>query len=106
MSRPGQRTHPLAAQALREPYGIDLADRRPRHLDALRGHRFDYVITLCDRVREVCPEFGDHGRRLHWSTPDPAGQDDPGAFARVAADIDARVRYLLPVLVQTQEARP
>ncbi|MFA1550654.1 hypothetical protein [Actinomadura chokoriensis] len=34
--------------------------------------RRDHVITLCDKAREVCPEFGDRARRVHWSVPDPA----------------------------------
>jgi ArsR family transcriptional regulator, arsenate/arsenite/antimonite-responsive transcriptional repressor / arsenate reductase (thioredoxin) len=109
-SRPKPGVHPHAVQVLREQYGIDIADQRPRHLDTLRGHRFDYVITLCDKAREVCPEFGDHSRRVHWSVPDPAtaghAEDGHDAFGDAAADIDTRVRYLLPVLAQTSEARP
>src|SRR6185369_5526836 len=48
--------HPNTVRVLR-PYGIELAGRPPQHLGAFEGERFDYVITLCDRVREVCPEF-------------------------------------------------
>ena len=61
-SQPKPRLHPNAVRVLREQFGIDIADQRPRHLDTLAGRRFDYVITLCDKVREVCPEFGDHPR--------------------------------------------
>jgi protein-tyrosine-phosphatase len=94
---------------LREEFGIDIADRYPRHLDSLAGQRFDYVITLCDRVREICPDFGDHPRSVHCSVPDPAtsgGTDQDGypAFIRVAAQIDTQIRHLLPVLAVT--ARP
>ncbi|MBP2704191.1 helix-turn-helix domain-containing protein [Microbispora sp. RL4-1S] len=107
-SRPKAHVHPHAVRVLRERYGIDIAGRQPRHLDTLRGRRFDYVITLCDRAREVCPEFGDHARRVHWSIPDPAtagrAEDSHAAFAHAAADMDARVRHLLPVLAQTPEA--
>ena len=39
--------------------GIDIAGRRRKHLDEFAGRRFDYVVSLCDRVREVCPEFPD-----------------------------------------------
>jgi protein-tyrosine-phosphatase/DNA-binding transcriptional ArsR family regulator len=105
-SRPKPRLHPSAVRVLRDNFGIDVADRRPRHLDTLTGRPFDYVITLCDRVREVCPEFGDRSRRLHWSVPDPAvagDSDQTGypAFIRTATDIDIRVRHLLPVLATT-----
>ncbi|MFI7041675.1 ArsR family transcriptional regulator [Microbispora rosea] len=108
-SRPAARMNPHAVRVLREQYGIDIADRRPRHLDTLRDRRFDYVITLCDKVRESCPEFGDHARWIHWSTPDPAAagrseQDVHAALGRATADIDTRIRHLLPVLAQTPEA--
>ncbi|MDA2804192.1 arsenate reductase/protein-tyrosine-phosphatase family protein [Nocardiopsis suaedae] len=109
-SAPKERVHPAAVRVLRERYGIDIAERRPRHLDTLAGRRFDYVVTLCDRVREVCPEFPGRPRRIHWSVPDPApaagrGADGgadrsaDGGFARTAAEIEARVRHLLPVLI-------
>ena len=48
--------HPNAVRVMRER-GIDLAGRRSKHLGEFAGQRFDYVISLCDRVREVCPEF-------------------------------------------------
>ncbi|TDD32281.1 ArsR family transcriptional regulator [Actinomadura sp. KC06] len=108
-SHPKQRLHPDAVQVLRDRYGIDVADRRPRPLSALAGRRFDYVISLCDKVREVCPDFGDQARRVHWSLPDPAaeGGADRAAFVQTAADIDTRIRYLLPRLVHpSREVSP
>ena len=51
--------HPNAVRVMRE-HGIDMAGRRSKHLEEFAGQRFDYVITLCDRVREVCPEFPGH----------------------------------------------
>jgi protein-tyrosine-phosphatase/DNA-binding transcriptional ArsR family regulator len=110
-SRPKPRLHPNTIRVLRETFGIDVASQCPQHLDALAGHRFHHVITLCDRAREVCPEFPHHPRRVHWSIPDPATADDTDqagypAFRRTAGDIDTRIRYLLPILAQTQEAQP
>jgi protein-tyrosine-phosphatase/DNA-binding transcriptional ArsR family regulator len=100
-SNPKQHIHPHAVRALREEFGIDIADQRPRHLNTVAGGRFDHVITLCDKVREVCPDFGDDPRLIHWSIPDPAGRDTYPDFVRVAAEIDTRVRHLLPVLATT-----
>ncbi|SDM04483.1 Protein-tyrosine-phosphatase [Nonomuraea maritima] len=98
-SHPRPRLHPHAVRVLRQHYGIDLTDQRPRHLGTMTGRRFDYVISLCDKVREACPEFDDHPRRLHWSIPDPDA-DGGGypAFDRTATDIDTRVRHLHPIL--------
>jgi protein-tyrosine-phosphatase/DNA-binding transcriptional ArsR family regulator len=104
-SHPKPRLHPHAVRVLRRTFGIDIAAQRPRHLDALADHRFDYVITLCDRAREACATFGGQARRLHWSIPDPAAGGDTAlgpAFTRVARDIDTRLRHLCPVLATTR----
>lgn len=103
--------HPNAVRVLRA-HGIDLSGRPPQHLSVVAGERFDYVISLCDRVREVCPEFPGHPALIHWSIPDPAtaadatasdatASDDTAsypAFCRTAVELDTRIRFLLPVL--------
>jgi protein-tyrosine-phosphatase/DNA-binding transcriptional ArsR family regulator len=94
----GSRPRPIhpAAVAAMAAHGIDLAAARPKHLDEFTGQRFDYVVTVCDRVREVCPEFPGHPAAMHWSIPDPAtAPDGPPAFDRVAADLADRIEYLL-----------
>jgi protein-tyrosine-phosphatase/DNA-binding transcriptional ArsR family regulator len=109
-SHPKPRIHPDAVQVLREDYGIDMPDQRPRHLDTVVDRRFDHVISLCDKVREVCPDFPDDPRRTHWSISDPSTASDVDqtgypAFRRTAAEINTRIRYLLPVL-NSREAYP
>lgn len=103
-SRPRPRLHPGTVRVLREHYGIDVGDQPTRHLDTLTGRRFDLVISLCDRVREVCPDFPDQARRIHWSIPDPAPTEpaDDSAFRQTAAEIDRRIHHLLPVLAATR----
>ncbi|WP_421119281.1 ArsR family transcriptional regulator [Aquihabitans daechungensis] len=100
-SRP-KPLHPNAVRVLREEYGIDISGRRSKHLDAVRDERFDQVVTLCDRVREVCPELPGRPEAVHWSMPDPSEGDPDGdddatypAFRRTAADIDSRLGFLL-----------
>jgi thioredoxin type arsenate reductase len=94
--------HPNAVRAMHER-GIDISRRRSKHLGRFVGQRFDYVITLCDRVREVCPEFPAHPDLVHWSIPDPAqetGNDDATypAFGRVADELTSRVRFLVELI--------
>lgn len=105
-TRPKPRLHPHAVRVLRKAFGIDISGQRPRHLGAEAGRRFDHVVTLCDKAREACPEFPHHPRRVHWSIPDPARAKDTDqasypAFQHTAADIDTRIRHLLPVLAAT-----
>jgi hypothetical protein len=70
--------HPNAVRVMRAR-GVDLGGRRSKHLSTFTGERFDYVISLCDRVREVCPEFP--GARA-----DPL--EHPGPGARTGGDED------------------
>ena len=100
-SRP-KPLHPNAVRVLRE-YGIDLPDRSPQQLSVFEHDSFDYVITLCDRVREVCPEFTGAAEQVHWSIPDPAAaggsdEDTYPAFQRMAAEMDRRIGFLLAAL--------
>jgi ArsR family transcriptional regulator, arsenate/arsenite/antimonite-responsive transcriptional repressor / arsenate reductase (thioredoxin) len=99
-SRP-KALHANAVRAMRER-GIDIAGQRPKHLDEFAEARFDRVITLCDRVREVCPDFPGDPEPAHWSIPDPAagGDDDVTypAFLATAAELETRVGFLLAAL--------
>ena len=102
-TRPKSVMHPNVVRVLREEFGIDISGQDPRHLDTLADHRFDTVVTLCDKAREVCPDFGDDARWIHWSIPDPSAPggtdaDTYPAFQATAAEIDTRIRYLLPIL--------
>jgi ArsR family transcriptional regulator, arsenate/arsenite/antimonite-responsive transcriptional repressor / arsenate reductase (thioredoxin) len=94
--------HPNAVRVMSER-GIDISGRRSKHLSELSGERFDYVISLCDRVREVCPEFPGRPELIHWSVPDPArgvGSDDETfpEFERTARELETRVRFLIPTI--------
>ncbi|WP_239165123.1 arsenate reductase/protein-tyrosine-phosphatase family protein [Actinoplanes palleronii] len=90
--------HPSAVSTM-AARGIDLAGARPKHLGEFTGQHFDYVITLCDRVKEVCPGFPGHPRPVHWSIADPAaGPDGPPAFERTADELTQRIGFLLHTL--------
>ena len=58
--------HPYAVRVLAQR-GIDISGLSSTHLNVLVGERFDVIVTLCDRVREVCPEFPGHPNLIHWS---------------------------------------
>ena len=95
--------HPNAVRVMREEHGVDLAGHESKHLSVFADQRFDWVISLCDKVREVCPEFAGDPETIHWSIPDPAAghADDEAsypAFQRTAAELETRIGFLLAVL--------
>ena len=104
--------HPNAVRAMAER-GVDIAGRPTKHLSRFARNRFDHVVTLCDKVKEVCPEFPGRPPLAHWSMPDPsaagAGSDDSyAAFVRTADEIEERVGLLLTQLAvahRTEEHR-
>jgi ArsR family transcriptional regulator, arsenate/arsenite/antimonite-responsive transcriptional repressor / arsenate reductase (thioredoxin) len=100
--------HPNAVRVMGER-GIDIAGRRSKHLSEFTGRRLDYVVSLCDRVREVCPEFPAGPDLIHWSIPDPSRASDSdaetyAAFQRTADELTIRIGFLLARLEPTQEA--
>jgi ArsR family transcriptional regulator, arsenate/arsenite/antimonite-responsive transcriptional repressor / arsenate reductase (thioredoxin) len=101
--------HPNAVRVMRKR-GIDLAGRRSRQLSEFTGRRFDYVISLCDRVREICPEFPGSPQAIHWSIRDPArepGSDEETlpAFEHTAAELETRIDFLIEAIAQTTGTR-
>ncbi len=93
--------HPLAVQVMAER-GIDISGNATKSLRRFTRMRFDRVITLCDKVREVCPDFDGAEGTAHWSIPDPATDADPDAIRLVADDLEARIDLLIAELT----ARP
>jgi protein-tyrosine-phosphatase len=96
--------HPNAVRVMREEHGIDLSGHTPKHLSEFAEDRFDRVVSLCDRVREVCPAFPGVPEATHWSIPNPDGGDDVDdvasypAFQQTAAELERRVGFLLAAL--------
>jgi len=51
--------------------GIDLPKHYSKNIDEFQGIDFDYVATVCDEIKEMCPFFP--GKKvLHKSFQDPA----------------------------------
>ena len=97
-----KQLHPNAIRVLRRR-GIDISSSRTKNLDEFRSDRFDAVITLCDRVREVCPAFPSRPALVHWSVPDPSLEGATNrasypAFERTVAELETRIRFHIPTL--------
>lgn len=94
-SKPKPAVHPLAARVLSERC-IDISSVSPKDVARFTHIEFDYVITLCDNARDVCPVFPGDGEKIHWSIPDPAaasGKEEERleTFRAARDDIDRRI---------------
>ena len=88
--------NPLTLRVLGES-GIDASWARSKSVQDFLGQTFDYVITVCDQARQVCPVFPGVHESLHWGYEDPAeatGSDEErlAVFRRVFTQIGERVR--------------
>ncbi len=79
--------NPLAITALSE-IGIDISHSRSKHVNEFLGKEIDYVVTLCNDVKENCPFFPGAKEYIHHGFDDPAD----GSFSGLALAAFRRVR--------------
>ena len=92
------------ARSSRTP-GIDASWARSKSVDEFLGQAFDYVITVCDQARQVCPVFPGAGQSLHWGYEDPAeatGTDDEvmAVYREVFTQIGERIHQFVPLALR------
>ena len=100
--------HPLAMEVLAEA-GISGDGLRSKSIEEFGELAFDYVITLCDDARAICPVFPGADQSLHWGYKDPASVDGTEAerieaFRRVFTQIGERVRQFVVITGRTTAA--
>ena len=88
------QVHPAVERVLAS-CGVDASGLRSKDVQELAGQHFDYVVTVCDRVREICPSFPGSAQ-IHWSIADPAGIEDAAegqdrAFERTLRELNRRI---------------
>jgi arsenate reductase len=96
-----KRIDPRAVNAMAE-MGIDISAQVSKDIETLGDVEFDYVVTLCDNAREVCPYFPAKTRVIHRGFDDPprlaAGTEDEeeamASYRRVRDEIKAFVENL------------
>jgi ArsR family transcriptional regulator, arsenate/arsenite/antimonite-responsive transcriptional repressor / arsenate reductase (thioredoxin) len=93
--------HPDAIRTMAD-LGIDIRQQQSRSLNAVASQSFDYIITVCDKAREVCPTFPGSGTPMHWGFSDPVIIKDAverrAVFDRTARQLKSRIEYFLSTL--------
>ena len=85
------KVNPYAVRVMQE-IGIDISDHRSKSVDEFLDQDLDYVVTVCDHAKEVCPFFPGGRKALHKGFQDPAsvaGTEDEklSLFRRVREEI-------------------
>ena len=93
-----------AAVAAMARVGIGIGDAESKPVGMFVGSHFDYVITLCDRARLLCPVFPGGRETLHWGLDDPAevhgtAEEQRAAFERVLTEVSGRLRRFIPLAI-------
>lgn len=101
--------NPLTLRVLAEA-GIDASWARSKSVTEYLGQRFDYVVTVCDEARQVCPVFPGVHESLHWGYEDPAeaeGTEEErlAVFRRVFVQLGERINQFVPLAVRQQHQR-
>lgn len=96
--------HPNAVAAM-AARSIDISAAKPKALQRFARSRFDHVITLCDKVREVCPELPGTPTTSHWSVADPALEGAYAAFETTADELDRRLGVFVAQLANDSEVK-
>jgi len=93
--------HPEAIRTM-DALDIDIRSQESAHVSLYEKMPFDYVVTVCDNAREVCPTFPGEAKTLHWGFSDPADIPDAEerrrAFEQIASRLRTRITYLLTTL--------
>ena len=79
--------------------GIDISENTSKHVDELLGIDFDYVITLCDSAKKLCPVFPGKTKLIHKGFDDPSfvmgtEQEIIAAFRKTRDQIKAYIETL------------
>lgn len=71
-TKPESKVNPNAVKVMLE-MGIDLSKNKPNSTTDYLNESFDYVVTVCDGAKEICPVFtGTVKNQLHIGFDDPA----------------------------------
>lgn len=102
--------HPLTERVLDEAR-IDHSWARSKSVNEILGQRFDYVITVCDQARQVCPVFPGVHESFHWGLEDPAAVEGTEAervasFRRTMTILAGRMRTFIAVAQRAAADRP
>jgi arsenate reductase len=93
--------NPLTVRVLEEA-GLPTRDLRSKSVEEFLGQHFNFVITVCDQAKQMCPVFPGSQESMHWGYEDPAeatGTDDErmAVFRSVFTQLGLRINEFIVV---------
>jgi arsenate reductase len=62
---------------------IDIVGQRSKGVDEFDGRQFDYVLTVCDNAKEICPFFPGKTVTIHPAAAHGSQEERLAAFRNV-----------------------
>lgn len=66
-----EKVNSYAVHVMKE-IGIDISKNSSNHINDYMHINFDFVFTVCDNAKEICPVFSNAKKIFHHSFIDPA----------------------------------
>lgn len=66
-----EKVNPFAIKAMQE-IGLDISKNTSNHVNEYTDIDFDYVFTVCDNAKDICPIYPKAKQMIHQSFADPA----------------------------------
>jgi len=95
-----QALNPMAIKVMAE-VGIDISTQTSKHIDALAGQDFDYIITVCNSAKESCPIIPGTTKKIHVGFDDPPMLAENARSEEEALTHYRRVRDEIRALIET-----
>ncbi len=86
-----------SALSVLQTYGIDTEGLASKSVESLGDRHFDFVITLCDRVRQECGRWPGSGVTMEWDFPDPRQSQNPSVYKQVLDALCKRLDLFIQV---------
>lgn len=96
------RVHPIAIKVMNEK-NIDITHHTSDPISKYFGSGIDYIITLCDYARELCPTFPGGAKKIHWSVDDPfrSWKNDHkiiGRYRKTRDELQERIEQFIEII--------
>ena len=100
-SEPTDSVNPYALKVIAKS-GLETEHLVPKDMLQFVDEQIDFVITLCDKMKEDCPLFPSKPIYAHWGMPDPAeyeGSDEEknAYFRKIFQEISNRINLFMNI---------